>query len=110
MLARVAAAAIAALSCFVLAIGAASAQKAGGILRVYHRDNPPSASPLEEATNSVTIPYMSVYNNLIMFDNAKPHESADTIVPDLAESWAWDDSKTKLTFKLRQGVTWHDGK
>ena len=31
-------------------------------------------------------------------------------MPDLAESWAWDDSKTKLTFKLRQGVKWHDGK
>ena len=34
----------------------------------------------------------------------------ETIVPDLAESWAWDASKTKLTFKLRQGVKWHDGK
>ena len=31
-------------------------------------------------------------------------------MPDLAESWAWDASKTKLTFKLRQGVKWHDGK
>ena len=45
-----------------------------------------------------------------MFDQAKPHESVDTIVPDLAESWSWDDTNTKLTFKLRQGVTWHDGK
>ena len=31
-------------------------------------------------------------------------------MPDLAESWAWDATKTKLTFKLRQGVKWHDGK
>jgi peptide/nickel transport system substrate-binding protein len=104
-------AAAAAVACFlVIDIGAGLAQKAGGTLRLPHRDNPPSASTLEEATISVTIPYMSVYNNLIMFDNAKRHESAETIVPDLAESWAWDDSKTKLTFKLRQGVKWHDGK
>jgi peptide/nickel transport system substrate-binding protein len=31
-------------------------------------------------------------------------------VPELATSWAWDESKTKLTFKLREGVKWHDGK
>ena len=31
-------------------------------------------------------------------------------MPELAESWAWDAAKTKLTFKLRQGVKWHDGK
>jgi peptide/nickel transport system substrate-binding protein len=31
-------------------------------------------------------------------------------VPELAESWAWDASRTRLTVKLRQGVKWHDGK
>ena len=31
------------------------------------------------------------------------------MVPDLAESWSWDPTNTKLTFKLRQGVKWHDG-
>ena len=30
--------------------------------------------------------------------------------PILPTSWAWDATKTKLTFKLRHGVTWHDGK
>src|SRR5204862_4706941 len=49
------------------------------------------------------------YSNLVAFDMAKQHESIDTIVPDLATSWSWDDSKTKLTFKLREGVKWHDG-
>ena len=104
-------AAVAAIVLFLVAdIGAAMAQKQGGILRIPHRDNPPSASTLEEATISVTIPYMSIYNNLVLFDQAKPHESAETIVPDLATSWSWDDSKKKLTFKLREGVKWHDGK
>ena len=93
----------------VAGAGSASAQKAGGTLRVYHRDNPPSTSILEEATVSVNMPFMAVYNNLVMFDSAKQHESADTVVPDLATSWSWDATKTKLTFKLREGVKWHDG-
>ncbi|HSS84890.1 MAG TPA: peptide ABC transporter substrate-binding protein, partial [Reyranella sp.] len=46
----------------------ASAQKAGGTLRVTHRDNPPSASIHEEATISTVMPFMSIYNNLVVFD------------------------------------------
>jgi ABC-type transport system substrate-binding protein len=91
------------------AVEPAVAQKAGGTLRVYHRNNPPSGSILEEATVDVTMAYMPVFNNLVIFDQAKQHESADTIVPDLATSWSWDATKTKLTFKLREGVKWHDG-
>jgi ABC-type transport system substrate-binding protein len=99
-----------ALLILICACGSAVAQKQGGTLRYYHRDNPPSASLLEEATNSVTTPFMAVFNNLVIFDQAKSHESAETIVPDLASSWAWDATATKLKFKLREGVKWHDGK
>src|SRR3546814_4371881 len=88
----------------------ALAQKSGGILKVYHRDSPPSMSIHEEATNSTVQPMMSVMNNLVLFDQLKPINSLDTIVPDLAESWSWSDDGTKLTFKLREGVKWHDGK
>jgi peptide/nickel transport system substrate-binding protein len=88
----------------------ALAQKQGGTLRIYHRDNLPSASIHEEATISTVQPFMGVFNNLVLFDQQKPLNSMETIVPDLAESWAWDSTNTKLTFKLRQGVKWHDGK
>lgn len=85
-------------------------QKRGGTLRLYQLDNPPSASLHEESTITSVTPFSGVYNNLVMFDPFKPHESLDTIVPDLAESWQWDATNTKLTFRLRRGVTWHDGR
>ncbi|HWV80458.1 MAG TPA: ABC transporter substrate-binding protein [Hyphomicrobiaceae bacterium] len=91
-------------------VGAAFAQKTGGTLRIYHRDTPASASVHEEATVSANLPFMALYNNLVVYDQQKKKNSMDTIVPDLAKSWAWDDTRTKLTFKLNEGVKWHDGK
>jgi peptide/nickel transport system substrate-binding protein len=88
----------------------ALAQKHGGTLKFYHRDNPPTASIHEEATVSTINPFMAVFNNLVLFDQNKPSNSLDTIVPDLAESWSWSDDRKRVTFKLRQGVKWHDGK
>src|SRR5690606_24371529 len=41
---------------------------------------------------------------------AEPFNKVDTIRPELAESWSWDPTNTRLTMKLRQGVKWHDGK
>eukprot|EP01034_Spumella_vulgaris_P019485 gene19485-24920_t len=55
----------------ILALSAAPAawaQKSGGTLKIAHMDNPPSASIHEEATISTVMPFMSVYNNLVMFD------------------------------------------
>jgi peptide/nickel transport system substrate-binding protein len=100
----------AALVLVVTAGGSAQAQKPGGVLRIYHRDSPASMSIHEEGTNSVAIPMMAVFNNLVLYDQHKAQNSLDTIVPDLAESWSWNEEGTRLTFKLREGVKWHDGK
>jgi peptide/nickel transport system substrate-binding protein len=87
----------------------AVAQKRGGTLRLYHNDNPPSTSLLEESTIASVTPFAAIFNNLVVFDPHQPHESLDTIIGDLAESWSWDATNTRLTFKLKQGVKWHDG-
>ena len=88
----------------------AQAQKQGGILRVWHRDSPGNMSVLEEGTISILAPIMGVFNNLVMFDPNVKQNSLQSIVPDLAESWSWSEDGTELTFKLREGVKWHDGK
>jgi len=86
------------------------AQKQGGTLRMYHRDSPASMSIHEEGTYSVITPMMPVFNNLVLFDQHVPQNSLASIVPELAASWEWSEDGTAVTFKLRHGVKWHDGK
>src|SRR5450759_1193212 len=90
-------------------VAQAAEPKHGGILKIYHRETPPSLSIHEEATCSVNIPAMGLFNNLVIYDQHKPQNSMSTIVPELAMSWAWSPDNLKLTFKLREGVKWHDG-
>jgi len=55
-------------------------------------------------------PMMGVFNNLVLYDQHVPQNSLESIRPDLATDWSWDEDRTRLTFHLRQGVKWHDGK
>src|SRR6202140_496135 len=92
------------------ASGTALAQKQGGTLRIYHRDSPASMSIHEEGTDGVIMPMMGVFNNLVVFDQNVAQNSMQSIVPELATSWSWNEDGTQLTFKLREGVKWHDFK
>src|ERR1700712_1410443 len=94
----------------ITTVAPAAEPKQGGILRVYHRDSPGSPSIHEGATYSVNIPFMPVYNNLVVYNQHVAQNSIESIVPDLADSWAWSSDNKTLTFKLHQGVKWHDGK
>jgi len=86
------------------------AQKQGGILRLSHFDSPASMSILEESTRAAEQPMMHVFNNLVMYKQDVPQNSLQSIVPDLATGWSWNEEGTELTFPLHQGVRWHDGK
>jgi peptide/nickel transport system substrate-binding protein len=105
------------LAAFALAVpllvaisgGPASAQKPGGILKMYSLDSPASMSIHEEITNVAEGPMMGVFNNLVLFDQHVKQNSLQSIVPDLATGWAWSEDGTELTLPLRQGVKWHDG-
>ena len=97
---------------FLIVAGTAAAQtpKSGGIMKIYQRDSPASASIHEEATFSNNVPFMGVFNNLVLFRQDAPVNTPETIAPELADSWSWSDDKKTLTFKLHPGVKWHDGK
>src|SRR5437870_8932490 len=95
---------------FLLTAPPAFAQKSGGVLKFFHRDSPASMSIHEEATISTVAPVMGVFNNLVLFNQQEPQNRLDRIQPELAESWTWNEDHTRVSFRLRHGVKWHDGK
>ncbi len=96
------------IAAFILALALTGApafgQKQGGVLRVTHRDNPPSASIYEEATISTLMPFMSVFNNLVVFDPNSKQNRLEAVIPELATSWKYSDDDRTLTFQLHDGV------
>ena len=101
---------VAAILGCLAACSTASAQKPGGILKIHLIDSPASMSIHEESTVVAERPVMGVFNNLVIFDQHIAQNRLDTIRPELATDWAWDEDGSKLTFHLRKDVKWHDGK
>src|SRR6202158_2244364 len=84
--------------------------KHGGVLRLVHREGLPQGFAIHEsATNSVTWPAMPCYSNLVVFDQLKPIGRIETIVPELADRWSWQDNYRNLVFFLRKDARLHDG-
>ncbi len=105
--------ALAAAGALMLAVSdgeTAFAEKSGGILKIGQFDSPAGMSILEESSNTAEGPMMGVFNNLVLYDQHEPQNSLQSIRPDLATGWLWDEDRTRLTFHLRHGVKWHDGK
>jgi len=92
------------LACAPMAALAEEPQR-GGILKVSLSGDPPSLDMHQEQTFLVTIPISTIYNTLIVFD---PH-GFPKIIGDLAKSWERSEDGKTWTFKLHEGVKFHDG-
>src|SRR4029077_18725343 len=88
----------------------AQTPKSGGVLTTSPLSATPSLSPHEESTIATVQQASPCFNNLVYYDPTKKVESADTIIPELAEKWSWQDNYRNLVFFLRKNVKWHDGK
>jgi peptide/nickel transport system substrate-binding protein len=83
--------------------------KRGGVLQSVLIEDPPGLLIHESATVSNAWPMAPCYSNLVLFHPLKPLETMDTVIPELAERWSWQDSYRNLVFFLRKNVKWHDG-
>jgi peptide/nickel transport system substrate-binding protein len=99
-----------------LALGAAApptayAQSTAGTLRVAMTaaDIPLTTGQPNQGAEGVRFMGITVYDGLTRWDLSKSDVAAK-IVPDLAESWSISETDKRVwTFKLRQGVRFHDG-
>ena len=93
--------------CLAMLLGApgiAWSQTAGGTLVFIAQPEPPSLAPYLSTSGPIGLVAPKIYNGLLDYDlDLNP-------VPELAESYEVSEDGKQVTFKLRQGVTWHDGK
>ena len=67
----------------------------------------PEPSILVSALNSASPVYVVSSK---MFDGLVTYDKDFNLIPRLATEWNVSDDGRTVTFKLREGVTWHDGK
>lgn len=80
------------------------ARPEGGELRVLLPFEPHSLDPNSPRDEAALILASNLFNKLLAFD------AESRLYPDLAESWAVGEGGLSYTFRLRQGVHWHDGR
>lgn len=82
---------------------AAMAQDGSGVLRVGRSEEPDTLDPHRTTLSVASITMDLIYEPLVRRD----YEG--NLVPGLAESWEFSNENRTLTFKLKPGVTFHDG-
>ena len=87
--------------------GAALAQgtpRSGGVLTIVQTTEPPMLCSVFNSSTYIGLISPKILEGLVSYDDKQQP------VPLLAESWTVSPDALTYTFKLRQGVTWHDGK
>jgi len=94
-------------SALALSISPANAQapKRGGILNFSVVAEPPNYDCHGSNTFALIHPIAPHYSLLVKFDG----KDYPKVVPDLAQSWTASPDGLSYTFKIRSGVTFHDG-
>jgi peptide/nickel transport system substrate-binding protein len=78
--------------------------KMGGTLRAAISADPVNLDPHLTSAHSTYQVLENVYNHLVGLDDGLQ------VIPELAESWTVSEDMLTYTFKLRQGVTFHNGR
>ena len=85
------------------AASGARAQEDGKILRVHHLSYPDVVDPQKSSFTAEIDILQLVYEGLTRLD------ASQQTIPGAAESWAYNDDATGITFTLREGLTYSDG-
>ena len=91
------------LPCRTSSVVAQAAPRKGGTLRVGRSGDFLHFDPFFAITLNLPM-YRQIYNTLVTYD------AELNVQPQLAESWAFSEDRLTLTFTLRQGVTFHNGR
>lgn len=98
---------LAASSTIALTPAAAAGVKYGGTVYVQSNDSGPSPRNFNPfAGSSMQLGTVGdIYETLLMYNSV-----GGGVKPWLATAWTWSQGNTRLTFQIRKGVTWQDGK
>lgn len=90
----------------ISALSTAMAQQKGGIVNWFVYADPGRLDYMTESPLGVQQASAGVWSGLLQYSPDDPSK----IVPDLAVSYESSNGDKTYTFKLREGVKWHDGK
>src|ERR1043166_217657 len=93
-----------AVLCMLSTAAVADGPKAGGVINAVIQPEPPGLMMAIVQNGPTQMVSGNIYEGLLRYDNKLQP------LPGLADSWTVSPDAKVYTFKLKPGVTWHDGK